>query len=91
MGISGLSISGAPQGDDYERACRTEEYLEAMACAEGYVLVLGDEPLQSSFFRTASGDHAIARWAYAQSHERAEKFLEEPAAGSRDLAPPIPF
>jgi hypothetical protein len=91
MGGRGLSISGASQGNDYERACRAREYLEAIACAHGNVLVLGDEPLQSSFFRTADGDLAVARWVYARSREGVEEFLEGPAEGRSDLAPTVPF
>lgn len=91
MGVSGLSKSGAPHRNDYERACSTQEYLEAMTCAVGYVLVLGDEPLQSSFLSTESGDLAIARWVSAQSSEGVEKFLTGHVADGSDLAPGNPF
>jgi Immunity protein 21 len=92
MGIDGLSAnSGVTERHDYGRACGVQDYLEAMACASGYVLVLGDEPLQSSFFRTYGGDVAIARWVYAQSRDDVEGFLAGPAAGGSDVAPPIPF
>ena len=90
MGVDGLSMHGVPQRNDYARACSTRQYLETMACDAGYVLVLGDEPLQSSFFRTSSGDPAIARWGYAQSGESVERFLTEVGIGS-DLASAIPF
>lgn len=91
MGVSGLSTSGTPHRNDYERACSTREYLEAMTCAAGHVLVLGDEPLQSSFFSTETGDLAIARWVSAQSPEGVEKFLSGPVADGSDLAPAILF
>ncbi|MBL8565209.1 MAG: hypothetical protein JNM89_05780 [Hyphomicrobiaceae bacterium] len=91
MGINGLSKPSASHKNDYERACRTQEYLEAMTCGAGYVLVLGDEPLQSSFFVTESGNLAIARWVSAQSPEGLRQFLTGPVADRGDLAPAIPF
>lgn len=91
LGIGGLSAPGTPQKNDYERACSTRQYLEALPCAAGAVLVLGDEPLQSSFFRAHNGDIAIARWVYAQSCDGVEKFLTEAIAGTSDSAPAIPF
>jgi hypothetical protein len=91
MGVDGLSASGASQRNDYERACGTRQYLQAITCAAGFVLVLGDEPLQSSFFRADGGELAIARWVYAPPHDDVETYLTAPAAGNGDLAPAIPF
>jgi hypothetical protein len=91
LGIAGNSASGASQKNDYERACSARQYLEAVTCAAGFVLVLGDEPLQSSFFRTDGGELAIARWVYAQLHGDVESFLTAPAAENREQAPATPF
>lgn len=92
MGVYGLSATcSSTQRNDYERACSTREYIEAMACAGGYVLTLGDEPLQSSFFRTVSGDLAIARWVYAPSPDNVETFLRRPLDDISELASAIHF
>jgi hypothetical protein len=89
MGIDGLSTHDRLQKSDYERACSTAQYLETMACDAGYVLILGDEPLQSSVFRTDGGDVAVARWVYAQSSEGVEKFLG--GGCGHTLAPAVHF
>lgn len=92
MGAYGLSaIGGSTQRNDYERACSTCEYLGTMACAGGHVLALGDEPLQSSFFRTLSGNLAIARWVYAQSPDDVEKFLKGPVGDASELTSAVSF
>jgi hypothetical protein len=88
MGISGLSAGS--KGSDYERANATEEYIELMPCGQGAVLVLGDEPLQSAFFRLQEGALAIARWVALSPGQDAEKVL---CHGSDivDLADPVGF
>ena len=91
MGVHGLSVSpGVTRRNDYERACGTQEYLEALPCDGGYVLALGDEPLQSSFFSGDSGELAIVRWVYAQSPD-VEKILKDVIGDTRELAPAISF
>jgi hypothetical protein len=91
-GIDGLSAN-SDYKNDYERGCSTREYLEKMTCAGGCVLVLGDEPLQSTFFRTEGqgANLTIARWVYAVSSEGAEDFLKESVADVKPLAPAISF
>jgi hypothetical protein len=92
MGIYGLSATcGSTQTNDYARACSSHEYLEAIACGDGYVLALGDEPLQSTFFITASGEVAIARWIYALSSDQVEMFLRSPIGNISEIAATIPF
>jgi hypothetical protein len=61
FGLHGLSTQSR-YSNDYERACATNELLEKIVCGDGYVMVLGDEPLQSSFFRNGRGELGIARW-----------------------------
>jgi hypothetical protein len=48
-GTDGLSGNSGYR-NDYEKAGSTQEYVEKIVCADGYVLVLGDEPAQSIFF-----------------------------------------
>jgi immunity protein 21 of polymorphic toxin system len=92
MGVDGLSANSAYKSD-YERASRTQQYLEKIACTGGYLLVLGDEPLQSSFVRADGVDEslAIARWVYAESSEGTDSFLKRPVANVEVLAPAVSF
>jgi Immunity protein 21 len=92
-GIKGTSDRSAPAGQtDYERACASAmaEYIGKIMCDDGEVLVLGDEPAQSSFFTTSKGELAIARWIY--SDPAASKALLPALAGEiTTLSDPIPF
>ena len=88
-GVFGLSSRSSVKSD-YARACDAKEYLEVLRCGDGNVLVLGDEPLQSSFLRTESGGLTIARWMYASSEDRALEFLRA-SSKSETLASPIRF
>jgi hypothetical protein len=76
MGTKGLSTN-AVMGirTDYDRACATTEYLDVVPCGAGNVLVLGDEPLQSSFVSTKLGELFIARWGHAQVDLEDNAFL----------------
>ena len=90
-GVEGLSGGGSTGvKNDYERACATRGYLEILTCGNGRVLILGDEPLQSSFFLTNKKETAIARWVFARSHD-----MEELLCGLLDrtveLARPLAF
>lgn len=69
-GVSGSSSGSART--DYERACDESEYLGVIPCGSHKVLVLGDEPLQSTFARTADGV-VIVRWVSCLSGDRADK------------------
>lgn len=68
-------VAGSSTGDvqtDYERACAQLEYLSLIPCGTSEVLILGDEPMQSTFARHVDG-FVIARWASCLSAERAEQ------------------
>jgi hypothetical protein len=88
MGLHGLSVP-SDHKNDYERACSTSEFLEKINCAEGHVMVLGDEPLQSSFFHDNRG-LAIARWVYVQVPVDAERLLRK-SSDMETLQSPVPF
>jgi Immunity protein 21 len=72
LGISGSSIQQTQ--NDYTRACSIVDYLDIIQCDNKSVAVLGDEPLQSKFFKIKN-QLLIARWVSCQSHELAEKVL----------------
>jgi hypothetical protein len=70
MGVKGLSSVGdASSKTDYSRACAIKDYVGVIPCGIGYVLVLGDEPLQSAFLLTEAKQIAIVRWMYAKPGE----------------------
>jgi hypothetical protein len=94
LGVQGRSAgSDSVHRNDYERACDTQEYLEAVLLNMGSALVLGDEPLQSAFFTTKSDDLAIARWIYARTNndDDIESFLSGTIAFVSTIALAISF
>lgn len=71
-GVNGSSVAGV--ATDYARACAELDYVGVIPCRSQEVLVLGDEPLQSTFARMGD-DLIIARWVSCSSHERAAGVL----------------
>ena len=72
-------------GDDYQEACRVDDYLGLVARAWGDVLVLGDEPLRTAVVHRPDGP-AIVRWMYAPSEER---LLDAALNSDLDQLPPV--
>jgi immunity protein 21 of polymorphic toxin system len=91
MGIRGLSAVNRVAKSDYERACAAIEYLQPIPCGTEKVLVLGDEPLQSTFLTEQDGQQVIARWVYAQSHQLAEAALAKDGAEAFEISPRVKF
>lgn len=89
MGIDGSSALDEP-GNDYSRACQTTEYLALLNCNAGFVVVLGDEPLQSAFARLEDGSLAIIRWVYSKS-AAVENIFSGPLVDLQVLLPPVSF
>jgi immunity protein 21 of polymorphic toxin system len=76
MGVNGLSSFIVPGTQtDYDRACATIDYVSVIPCGGSNVLVLGDEPLQSSFIQTRGGCVIVARWVYAQAGQDVNSIL----------------
>lgn len=73
-GISGNSSWVSAGTTDYDRACQTSEYLEVLNCDGGEVLVLGDEPLQSTVLQGPNAQPFIVRWIYSSGSLNLEKF-----------------
>jgi hypothetical protein len=88
-------ISGSSEGDgaqpDYERACKTTAYLEAIAVGGATALILGDAPMQSTFVAVAADKLRIARWIAAPSDEASEVLLRGPDTGLVGAGPPVQF
>jgi hypothetical protein len=92
-GTKGRSVDdGDATKTDYERACTIAEYIQRLRCNEGDILVLGDEPLQSTFILMEKGELAIARWIYLQPRQNAETILKMAVMEADEIcAPPIHF
>lgn len=63
---------GAPS--DYDIACAAEGYTSALTLRNMSVLVLNDEPLQTTFLRDATGAFFV-RWVYAPGQPEVDAAL----------------
>jgi hypothetical protein len=76
-GANWRGANGSSTGDartDYVRACDVFDYLGVIPCGSFEALVLGDEPLQSSFTVTGR-EVVIVRWVSCVSSERAAEVI----------------
>jgi hypothetical protein len=55
-------------GTDYGRACGVDDYLGVLACGPGDCLILGDEPMQTTFLPMKDCG-LIVRWMWAECEE----------------------
>jgi hypothetical protein len=66
-GISRGAIGAeGDQRSHYEQTCDVPKRLGIISLRGQDVLIFGDEPLQSSFFRDRDGTLAVARWDFAE-------------------------
>ncbi len=66
----GVFGSSGPMGqNDYERACQVTSYHQSIVCGPGRLMVLGDEPLQSTLFVNSRSEPCIARWVYSSNSD----------------------
>jgi hypothetical protein len=57
---------------DYDRACEISNYVGVIAVGGGHALVLGDEPLQSTWIASQERTGGIiVRWQYAENEASA--------------------
>lgn len=87
-GTRGSSVDGARS--DYERACDQMDYLSQIDCGSYQVLVLGDEPLQSTFI-LKDGDVSIVRWASCLSNDHAINAIAQFPFGLEPIDESIEF
>ena len=73
-GAHGSSVAAI--ATDYERACDLISYLHLLPSGSSHVLVLGDEPLQSTFIHTLRGP-VIFRWVSCLSAGTAETAIND--------------
>jgi hypothetical protein len=62
---------------DYNRACKIDDYLGLLQVGSGKGLVLGDEPLSTTWWPSSN---LIVRWRYAESDEEVLKSLSNVAS-----------
>ena len=90
VGLSwgGTNASSIGEGrSDYARACEVMDYVGVIRCASSRVLVLGDEPLQTTLVSLADGI-AIVRWVSCESEGDAEVALTAIPAALPQLEAP---
>jgi hypothetical protein len=63
-------IWGEPDGPvcDYDRACQVDDYVGMVEVGPGLGLVLGDQPLITTFFPSGNGG-TLVRWGYAEGED----------------------
>src|SRR4051812_20544359 len=62
--------SGRAPASDYDRACAVQGYLGLMRVGPGEGLVLGDEPMQTAWWRSAGQDaDTLIRWQWADDEQ----------------------
>jgi hypothetical protein len=88
QGSRGSSIG--IDSSDYERACEQTEYISKIASGSLQVLVLGDEPLQSTFISSV-GEGTVVRWISCESEEDASIALADIPVFLPILNPPLSF
>lgn len=79
-GFDDLSPHHAPASpvdvSDYDRACRiAREYLARIDVGAGGGIVLGDEPLDTTYVEQPGGTAVIVRWVFANARAEAEDEL----------------
>lgn len=87
-GTRASSVGGGQS--DYERACDQVDYVSVIACGPAQVLVLGDEPLQSTFVVKDEGV-LVVRWVSCVSSERAASAIAQLPSALPTIEEPTKF
>jgi len=61
---------------DYGKACLVQDYLGIVDIGSDFVLVLGNEPLLTTVFRSGDNRVVIARWYYGEDEELVDNYLK---------------
>jgi hypothetical protein len=77
--ISSWGGAFAPQDEtDYDRACAIEDYVGLISVGPGYGLVLGDEPMQTSWSTlTEENGGVLVRWQWARNENAVIRTLHQ--------------
>lgn len=68
-------IEGPPP-NDYDRACAVTGYLGKIPVGYGEALVLGQEPLRTTWISRSSNEGFLIRWVYAEDEASVFRSLE---------------
>lgn len=71
---------------DYDRACDIDDLIGVIGVGPGTALVLGDEPLPTTWIAEKTGGGTLVRWVAADDDESALALAHEASAGA-DWAP----
>jgi len=66
--------TAGPVGD-YARACNVSDYLGVLEVGPGRCLILGDEPMQTTFIPKPGGG-VLVRWMYAENEASVRRAVE---------------
>jgi hypothetical protein len=79
QGVSIAQANGTENGfqTDYDRACSIEDYVGLIAVGTGEALVLGDEPMQTSWLTLSDRNGILIRWQWAADEESVRNTLNE--------------
>src|SRR5262249_23615596 len=72
------SEDGRPTGktaSDYARACSIDDYLGTLEVGSGRALILGDEPMETTFIPKLGGG-VLVRWMYAEKEDGVLRAVE---------------
>ena len=77
-GTQSRTAHAPPAPTDYDRACAVHGYSGLIQVGKGHALVLGDEPLQTTWlFSKKLAGEVLVRWRFAESEEEVLRFLQE--------------
>jgi len=62
---------------DYDRACEVDDYVGVIATGTGDALVLGDEPLDTSWITDERGGGQLVRWVYADCKDAVRRHVKD--------------
>ena len=59
----------------YDLACGVDGYIGSISIEGSQAVVLGDDPMQTSWMQLCENDGIIIRWNFAESKEQVEKLV----------------
>ena len=74
-GADALTVEAMNAKSDYDRACQPRDYVNIVPVKEGFALILGDMPLDSSIWTTNIGTLTIVRVFYSAPNKDVDELL----------------
>ena len=60
---------------DYARACEVDDYVGLIGVNDSQGLVLGEEPMHTSWFPISDSEGIVVRWVWADDEQQVEAVL----------------